>query len=281
MNPTSSIKSLITNKLSIPTIPAVIAKVTALVADEDTGAAEIGAVVAEDAPLAAKVLRIANSAYYGLSTQCLSTEHASTVLGVRVLRNIVTQIAVIEEFAHLQGEAGFDVEGLWRHSALTGHASAKMARLAKTPIGLAPDELYVCGLLHDVGKIVMLDGMRDAYAAVLKRSKEQNRAIHTVESEDLGFNHTDVGAIVCKRWGLPTAVTSAVQYHHGPAEVYEKDPNVRVVSYSNLLVSWITDGDLDRANQFLSTTVQPKLGLGEKQSAELLEFIQNYQGIGL
>ena len=144
---------LIRNNINLPTLPQVVAKINSLVDDPDVGTREIGAAVSEDAPIAAKVLKIANSAYYGLRETVLSTEHASAVLGVRQLRTIAMQASVISQFEHLK-QSTFDIDGLWRHSIVTGHACAAVARRCRARIGLAPDEFHVVGLLHDMGKIL-------------------------------------------------------------------------------------------------------------------------------
>src|SRR5205085_316330 len=101
MNTSPRAKQLIAKSLSIPTLPIVVQKVEALLRDPKVGTREIGSLVAEDPPLAAKVLKIANSSYYGLREHCVSTEQATAVLGMRVLRNVVTQAAVIKQFEHL------------------------------------------------------------------------------------------------------------------------------------------------------------------------------------
>jgi HD-like signal output (HDOD) protein len=88
-------RQLIAKKISIPTLPSVVAKVQGMLEDPNIGARELGDVVASDAPLAARVLKIANSAYYGLRERCMLPQHATSVLGVRVLRNVITQAAVV------------------------------------------------------------------------------------------------------------------------------------------------------------------------------------------
>ena len=146
----------------LTTLPAVVQKVQHLLEDPNTGAKELGDVIASDAPLAAKVLKIANSAYYGLRERCIAPQHASAVLGVRVLRNVVTQAAVISKYDHLKGSA-FDLNALWKHSILVAQACNFLGKRCRKPTGLSGDELYVCGLLHDLGQVVLLDCMNQDY----------------------------------------------------------------------------------------------------------------------
>ena len=138
-------EELIRDWVEIPTLPQVIARLGRLIDDPDVGLRDIGAVVAEDPPLASQVLRTANSAYYGFAQRVVSLEHAATLLGGRILRNIVLQASVMKLFAHVKGAPGLDLELLWRHSILTGQLCWTVAFRCRTELGLAPEEFYVIG----------------------------------------------------------------------------------------------------------------------------------------
>lgn len=241
MSTNQPLQDLLRNNNSIPTLPEVVLRIQDLIAQEDAGTAEIGALVAEDPPLAAKVLRIANSSFYGLAGECMSTEHASTVLGVKVLKNIVTQVAVMDLFEHVENPC-LNVADLWSHAIFTAQLCSMLAERAKRAGDLAPEEYYVCGLLHDVGKLVMLDGLGERYFDVIRASSERDVPLHQVEREMLSFTHTDVGAMVAKRWDLPENVGNAIQYHHGPRSRVAGDPVVSLVAHSNLLAHRLTEG---------------------------------------
>jgi HD-like signal output (HDOD) protein len=266
-------KQLIRDNLNIPTLPVVIQRITALIDDPESGTAEIGQVISEDAPLAAKMLRIANSAYYGLRERCLSTEQASSVLGLRVLNNVVTQAAVIQQFNHLSEFSSFDIDGLWRHSILVAQGCAHMARRCTGAIGLAPEEFHICGLLHDLGKIVMLDSMGTEYLEVYKESQQVGGPLHVIEEKRLGFNHTDVGAMVSVRWSLPAAASAAIQFHHGPRENVREDPVVALVANVNLVCHRVEAGDLGAAVATLDPETAGILGLAYGEVEEIVEFL--------
>jgi HD-like signal output (HDOD) protein len=144
--------------LSIPTLPSVVLKINQLLADPEQGMREIGEIVAQDAPLCAKVLRIANSSYYGMHQPCVSAEQACSMLGVKVLKNVVMQVAVIKHYDHLSG-TGFDMDSVWSHAIRTGQACSFLARRSRARLPIAADDFYTCGLLHDLGQVVLLDGM--------------------------------------------------------------------------------------------------------------------------
>jgi len=262
------------NNLTIPTLPSVVQRVTALVEDPESGTREIGAVIAEDAPLSAKVLRIANSSYYGLRAPCVSAEQAGAVLGARVLRNVITQAAVISQFEHL-AETGFDLDNLWRHSILTGQACAYLAKHCRNVSGMTPDEFYSCGLLHDLGQVVMLDGLGNRYAELVRRARMDDVPTFIAERREFGFNHTAVGALVAKRWGLPTPVAEAIQFHHGPREAVRHNPVVSLVANTNILVHRVMDGDLEGAVQVIDVPTSQFLGLNmEDVTAAVAHFAE-------
>jgi putative nucleotidyltransferase with HDIG domain len=232
-----NLRDLLASNLSIPTLPSVARRLNALVADPAVGTREIGALVARDAPLAAKVMRIANSALYGLAAPCLSTEHASTVLGVRVLRNIVLQVSVMSRYEHLSGAQGIDVPALWTHAIRAACVSAEIGRRARVTLGLAPDELYACGLLHDIGRVVLLDGLGDEYVRLVREAEACGADLQDLERAWLGYDHADVGAWVAERWGLPEAARAAIAGHHGLPGDGAASPAAAVVAQADALTS--------------------------------------------
>jgi putative nucleotidyltransferase with HDIG domain len=256
--------------LTIPTLPIIVQRVNQLIDDPRAGTREIGTVLAEDAPLAAKVLRIANSAYYGLQEPCMSAQQASSVLGVRALRNAVAQAAVIRQFDHLRS-TGFDMDALWRHSILTAQACSHLAYKSSV-VELTPDEFYSCGLLHDIGKVVMLDKLGDRYADIVRRSEVTEIPLHVAERDELGYDHTDVGSIVAERWGLPIPVAAAIQFHHGPREAVRDSAVVSLVANTNLIVHHVTDGDLAAAASIIDSQTASFLGLRPDSIADTIAY---------
>ncbi|MFT7676346.1 MAG: putative nucleotidyltransferase with HDIG domain [Planctomycetota bacterium] len=264
------LRKLIGGKLSIPTIPAVVQRINTLMQDPDVGTREIGELISEDAPLAAKVLKIANSAFYGLSRKCISTTHASSMLGLRVLRNIVTQVSVMNKFTHLEGTTGIDVAGMWAHSGLTANIASKLAPLATNVRILGPDEFHVCGLLHDIGKVVMLDWLGEEYALVLKSAAEQGISSEGLEQTAFGFDHQDVGALVATRWDLPEALVDGIQHHHQSQEEVGTRLHVLLVTTADNAAKALQAGDQDAASAAILASAGA-LGVQPSAIQELLE----------
>jgi len=273
----SRAKALASKSLSIPTLPEVVRKLREMIADPKAGSGDVGRLVAQDPPLAAKVLKIANSAYYGLSQRTVSTEEACAILGLRVLRNVVTQAAVMTRYEHLGGR-GLDLDALWRHSQFVAQMSFELARAARAPLGLTPEELQACGLLHDLGKVVLLESLGDEYVAVLDLAQEQSLPVHVAEKRLLGFDHTDVGALVAVQWGLPTSVGAVIQYHHGPREAVAANRGVALVANANLVVQRTEAGNYVAAAATLDPATLQFLGLDAAAVTGAVEKLQSWLG---
>ena len=264
-------EQLIEGRLTLPTLPHIVAKINALVDDPEVGTREIGMAVNEDAPIAAQVLRIANSAIYGLRTKVLSTEHATAVLGVRQLRSIALQASVIKHFQHVPSSPTFSLEKHWCVSILTGQMCSEMARHCRARIGLAPDEFHVVGLLLDVGRILMLEEFGDEYIALLEDGDSRGLSTHEAENEALGFDHAKVGGLIAAKWGLPASVISAIELHHRPQAELERDPIVNLVAHTSEMAAAIADGDLDRARETFGPRTMRSLGLRDVDVEKTLQ----------
>ena len=268
-------RRLLARNINLPTLPSVMQKLSALLEDPDAGARDIGLLVSEDVALTAKVLKIANSAYYGLRERCLAPQQAASILGMKVLRNVVMQAAVTKQYDHLKGLA-FDLDGLWRHSILTAHLCQQLGRQCHNSIGLAPDELYICGLLHDLGQVVLLDGLGKEYMKVVDEAKAEGTKLHVVEERALGFTHADVGALVAQQWGLPDSVHHAIQFHHAGSGESEENPVVLLVRHTNLFAHAVADRAPDPAGVF-DAELQEFLGLEPDALGPLVSFAEQTQ----
>jgi putative nucleotidyltransferase with HDIG domain len=259
------------NQVSIPTLPVVVQRINAMMTDPEIGLRDIGREVAKDAPIATKVLRIANSAFYGLREKVVSTEHAASVLGLRVLKNLVLQASVIAQFEHLAKLGGFDLEAQWRHSIAVAQFCQELTRGSGVGFALGPDEFYSCGLLHDIGKVVLLDNLAREYVEVVQSAAKSGRPIHVVEDEQLGFDHAAIGARVAQTWGLPDVLVRAIGMHHGKLETLLADnPNAAVVATANAIVHRLEkEPDLPGIDAVKGLVLGP-LGLEPTRAAQIV-----------
>ncbi|MDA1264881.1 MAG: HDOD domain-containing protein [Planctomycetota bacterium] len=268
----SKIRELLPSGFSIPTLPEVVVRLQRLISEPDVGSREIGEEIAGDAPLLAKVLKMANSAFYGLSGRCLSAEHACTVLGSRVINNIVTQLGALQAYEHLDEVE--DVRRIWEHSQAVSELSAFLARRVTYGCALDASDCATFGLLHDLGKVVLVDAYGDEYVQVLRRAREEGSDLVELERVAFEVDHAEVGTYVVSRWGLPEAVCRAVSFHHGPLTDVTNDPAVAIVFLANALMDAAPGASDEELLAILEGPAVASLGLEEDLAAEVIAFVR-------
>jgi len=259
--------------MRVPTLPSFVERLTRLIDEPDAGAADAGALLKENPPLAGKVLRIANSSFYGLKEPCTSVEQASTVLGLRLLRNVVVQAALIQDHAHLSS-LGLDLEQLWRRSVLTGRISAILARAAHAPLLPSPDEAYLTGLLHDIGQVVLLDNLGSDYVTLQENARRHDLPLHLAERRDLGTTHADIGAIVANSWGLPGIVRLGIEHHHGRRASDFAMPAAYLAIRAGQILDRVASGNLVAACEPVDATAETALGITPEAVMEAIEHVR-------
>jgi HD-like signal output (HDOD) protein len=181
----------------------------------------VAAVIATDPSVATNMLRIVNSPYYGLQVRVSSIDLAVSILGFSMTRKVALKAAVFSVFAKKQsGERAFDFKGFWRHAVFAGVAARTLGAASRTLNRANGGDLYMCGLLHDIGKIILLEKQHDRYVAMLLEASRSQRPEIDIEQQRFGFTHADVGSVLAIKWFLPEDLTIAIRYHHAPA----KDP---------------------------------------------------------
>ncbi|TAJ21531.1 MAG: HDOD domain-containing protein [Planctomycetota bacterium] len=269
------------SNVQIPTLPEVVTKLSAMVENPLVGIAEIGRTVREDAAMTTRLLRVANSATVGLSEPVLSVEQATATLGARAVRNLALQAAVIDLFEDLPSTDELDIQLVWRHAILTAQVAQLLATELKAGLPLAPDEYYSCGLVHDIGKLVLLQALGEEYLAVMHDARRNGKATHVAEQEELGYTHVDVGARVAAYWRLPPVLIEALQFHHGPLERIRADKSIAVVAFADQIAYRVQAGAADACVATLRPEAGRVLGIAPQaferivaQAAELWPTIQ-------
>jgi HD-like signal output (HDOD) protein len=250
---TDVLRQRITTALSIPTLPRIIWQLNKLLDDPRAGLSDIGALIAEDAPLAARVLQIANSAYYCRQVRCHSVTHASAILGLSALRSVVTEAALITEFEHLR-TGGFDLDELWTHALMTARTCARLSARSRALGFSRTDEMYICGLLHDIGQVVLVDNLEDDYLRLVETARQDRRTLCAVEEQELGTTHAEIGALVAASWGFPASVEMAIRFHHAPG-TFAHAPSALVANVNALVERVIKRDPAPTAGIFDATTL--------------------------
>jgi putative nucleotidyltransferase with HDIG domain len=212
----SSAKAFVEAARELPVMPPVAAEVMRKAEDPDTAVKEIAELISRDAALAVRVLKIANSSFYAMAREVQTMQQAIMLLGYSTLRSVVVAASMKDVFARF----GLAERLLWEH-AVAGAVAAN--RLAREIGGLSPDELFLAGLLHDVGRLVMYSQDSERYQEVLKVLYAEGGDPVALERQHFGFDHCEIGSLVLDKWKLPARLVAAVGGHHDPERVAGKN----------------------------------------------------------
>ena len=198
----------------LPSLSAVVSQLLTLLQRDDVAMVELMEEIGRDQGLAARILRIANSPFYGLSSHIGSLTDAGAMLGVHTLSNIVTAAGIMGQFPATADES-FDRLSFWKHAIGVGICARVLARHG----GLDPEVAFTSGLLHDIGKLVMATYFETDFSHVLSCRDEHDCLLREAEQTVLGFDHTVIGARVARHWKLPEPVINAIQHHHAIMDI--------------------------------------------------------------
>jgi len=216
---------------NLPTIPAVLARVLGLIEREDASTRELVDLIEHDQALTGKMLRLANSAFFGQSRRVATIPRAVMLLGFPTVRNLALGVKVWDAMA--PGIPSERLEELWMHAVMVAVASKVLA--AKLSAG-DPDEAFTAGLLHDVGRLVLATRFKDAYWTAAARADGAD-AIVDVEQQAFGVHHAEVGGWLLEAWGLPPSIVEAARMHHATPD---RPGAIGLVATANRLVA-VTD----------------------------------------
>lgn len=197
----------------LPGLPEVTTEIIKLTDDPNATAQDINRAVGKDQALTAKVLKLANSAYYGFPRRISTVTDATVMLGFQTLRSIVMAASVSDMLSREVEGYSLGAGELWRHSQATAMGARLLARQCKYP---AVDVAYTAGLLHDIGKVILNHYLKEAYQPVVDMVTREGVPFIEVETSILGFNHAEIGAKVGEKWNLPSPLVEAIANHHSP-----------------------------------------------------------------
>ncbi len=221
----------------LPTLPLVIDRLSKAVRDPNSDARRIAGIINDDPVIMARVLRVANSAFYGTTEPITSLQLAVSRMGMRALSNIALSTAVISSMGK-QTEGAFDWNAFWRHSICCGLAAAVINERAAKPMGrrYGKDVLHLAGLLHDVGKLVMARYFHAEFERAMARAARDRIPLWKAERDEMGADHAQIGAWLGVRWQLPEESLQVMRWHHQPSDADESArPLVFLVHAANYI----------------------------------------------
>ena len=179
--------------------------------DYDTSIKNLSKVIEKDQSMVTKILRLVNSTFYGFRSRIKNISHAIIVLGFNTIRNAVVSVSIIKTFSGKDICEGFEIEEFWKHSiavAVTSRYLAEQTRLD------SPEDCFVSGLLHDIGKLVLYQYFTDFFSKVWESVKEDNLSFYEAEKKLLPVNHAQIGGYLTKKWQFPVSLIDSITYHH-------------------------------------------------------------------
>lgn len=222
-------KALVKGVEKLVSLPEVYASAREKLSDPFADAREIAHIISQDADLTARLLRMANSAVFGLSAKVETVTRAITVVGLRQIESLVLATVAVEAFAKLPVDQ-VNMASFWRHSLFTAVISRILARECHV---LHAERLFVAGLLHDIGTLILYHEAPELATKLLAHSDGQD--VHRMERELLGFDHADVGAALAQQWLLPAALEEAIGCHHRPGEAKDFLLEAAIVHVANMM----------------------------------------------
>ena len=227
------LRKIVDDISDLPTLPTVATTVSRLATADESTATEIADIISNDQTLTAKILRIANSAFYGIPNEVRTLRAAIVLLGLNSIKNIVLATSVFDAFFTRSGEGEFSREDLWIHSVACG-AAAKVVSTRRS-LG-SNEEFFIAGLMHDLGKVVLDRFVRDEFVRILRLSKRRQMLLYEAEKRVLDVTHAQVGQWLCERWQLPVYIVQSMGYHHSPMDCPDLTQWAAAVHVADILV---------------------------------------------
>lgn len=214
------LRGLVSRLKSVPSPPQVYLSIMTEMRKEEPSSRQVGELVARDAGMAAKLLQLVNSPFFGLRMSVCDPVQAVQLLGLETIRALVLSTHVFEQL-DLRTVTRFRLGRIWRHSLATGAFARVVARLegGSDPSG----EAFTASLLHDIGKLVLAASLSEDYGVVVDQAESDGTPMWIVERDMLGATHADVGAYLLGLWGLPQQIVEAVAWHHRPLDCASPD----------------------------------------------------------
>ena len=243
----------------LPSLPAVVMELLSSIEQEDIDISVLAKKVSYDQALTAKTLRLANSSTYGLQVKVTTIQQAITFLGFQTTRNLITAAAITGCFP--SGRCvGFHDKAFWRHSIATAACARALARRMR----FNQDIAFTAGLLHDIGRLVLVTGHPDAYAQVVAWHAQHGGDWQDAERAVLGIDHVDAGVALADHWNFSSTMRQAIAYHHAP-DIHGAGFLATIVHVANAIVHALDlAGEDDELVPRVSSVAWDAMGLNEE-----------------
>ncbi len=268
------IKEKVQTIIQLPALPTIAMEVVEMVDNPKTSASTLGKLISTDQALTAKVLKIANSPFYGFPKKISTIDFAIIVLGYDALKEIVISISLVSSLQK-KSDTHFDARAFWDHSIASGVLARRLARDLGYRVS---GEVFVGGLLHDMGISVIHRYFKNEYKRIIEIARETDLTFVESEESVLGVTHAEVGVWLAERWNLPDHLVEAIAHHHTPGKAERNMELVSLIHVADVFAGRmaVKPVEFDKGQDF-DPEALTKLQLNDPNLVN--EYIANYTSI--
>lgn len=263
---------------SVATLPAIALQIIKLADDSSSTSDDMQDVLSSDPALAARVLKVVNSAFYGRPRQVSTTYAAIQLLGLSAIRNIAVAASLTRIFRGGRAIAGFDPPALWVHSVAVGAASRRLAIASEI---VAPDEALLAGLLHDIGVMISIQAWLPEFTAVVEALRASpSLEFRDVERRIIGADHEQFGQALCEQWHFPRAFGLVCGNHHEPMALAIEDQALPAIVHVADILAARAELGFSRtvSKRDVSAEVLLRIGMRESDLVRVEEALKEEMG---
>jgi len=243
-------EELVQGVVHLISLPEIYIRANQVLEDPEHTAGQLGDVISHDPALTARILRIVNSAYYALPVKVDLVSRAISVVGENDLRSLILATSAVKTFARIPNQL-LDITLFWRHSIYTGIISRLLSRHCHILHG---ERLFIAGMLHDIGKLLLYYKEPELSQKVLLEAAESDGVQYRAEQKIIGFSHADVGGALIDSWKLDDTLRDVVRFHHTPLEAEKYPLETAIVHIANSIVNAISPGTVVDAHMLDEST---------------------------
>jgi len=239
---------VIENLKELPTLPTVVAQLMMTLNEPTSSARDLERLIANDQAIAARLLKLANSAFYGLPGKVTSLSRAITLLGFNTVRSMVLTIGVVDKFSGQSGGRYFDRGEFWEHSLSTAMASKL---LGSKDSSFSSEEAHLGGLLHDIGKVIMDSQTPGQFQRAMRQVSENGMEELDAEVKFVGLGHDEIGSLAAEQWRFPEFLKTVIEYHHRPDDAPAHNDIVNLVALANTITTAFREQEKNKEDYHL------------------------------
>jgi putative nucleotidyltransferase with HDIG domain len=235
------LKCLVAKLGALPSLPLLFREVSKELQSPEASISKAGEIISRDPSMAAKILQLANSAYFGRRRNLSKVTEAVSYLGIDRVAQLLLAISAFAEFRPAE-TSSFSIDGLWTHSNSTAMRAKEIAEKQHAPCQTKEDA-FTAGLLHDIGKLVLASRLPVEYSKTVQRAESNRMPLWLAEREDFSASHAEVGGYLLGIWGLPNEIVDAAAFHHNPPASVSQDFSVLTAVHAADTIEHLAEGE--------------------------------------